>query len=165
MAQESLSRFLLPVSCIISQHTFSSNDILSLKLQDRIKPIMIRKNFMLFFRAKLHIIPKNTILQRQMLTLLGDLYIATKRNRTFLKCVIQLHYVYRPVFPVIEMTAPVDLSCVLESAFLHYTSRSEAYRKSTSASESSHGRRMSLSVSIMIQVAILILLAEVYIFI
>ena len=62
MAQESLSRFLLPVSCIISQHTFSSNDILSLKLQDRIKPIMIRKSFMLFFWAKLHIIPNNTIL-------------------------------------------------------------------------------------------------------
>ena len=41
---------------------------------------------------------------------------------TFLKCVIQLHYVYRPVFPVIEMAAPVDLTCVLESAFLHNTS-------------------------------------------
>ena len=49
MAQESLSRFLMPVSCIISQHTFSSKEILSLKLQDRIKPIMIRKSFMLFF--------------------------------------------------------------------------------------------------------------------
>ena len=83
----------------------------------------------------------------------------------FLKCVIQLHYVYRPVSPVIEMTAPVDFSCVLESAFLHNTSGSEAYRKRSSASESSHGRRMSLSVSIMIQVVILILLAEVYILI
>ena len=38
------------------------------------------------------------------------------------KCVIQLHYVYRPVFPVIEMTAHVEFSCVLESAFLHDTS-------------------------------------------
>ena len=35
---------------------------------------------------------------------------------------LRFHYVYRPVFPVIEMTAPVDLSCVLESAFLHNTS-------------------------------------------
>ena len=72
---------------------------------------------------------------------------------------------YRPVIPVKEMTAPVDFSCVLESAFLHNTSGSEAYRKRSFASESSHGRRMSLSVSIMIQVVILILLAEVYILI
>ncbi len=48
-------------------HTFSSKDILSLKLQDRIKPIMIRKNLMLFFWAKLHKNPNNTILHRYLL--------------------------------------------------------------------------------------------------
>ena len=33
----------------------------------------------------------------------------------FLKCVIQLHYVYRPVSPVIEMTTQVDLPGLAQS--------------------------------------------------